>query len=950
MPLPLALPLALVCALVSESTPAVLTCPSPGQVLTSFSFATFGTFSANSTCGSSSSSPSLTPLPACPTSILAQAARLCVGSPSCTFTCDCASLPSPCGCSSSTPAFPANASTPAPLLRLAVPGVPCDGVPKQIGLVATCGPALSPPLSPQPAPMTPSPTNPTLEFMPSPVLGLDNLQPHFAWAPPATVARLAPADVQSAARIVVTAYPSGAAVWDSGVLSNLTAPLYVPPNPLPLSSDTRYQWTVQTAPSPAGPWTLPSSPPARFNTGLLTPSDWSGAGWIGGWRAGTLLRKDFTVPAGSPPASRASLFVSACQYYLLYIDGVRIGARELDVAWTRFQYFRSYATYELDASSLFPPGPHTVGLALGQGFCGQSGGNAGNHTPQALLRLVIYGADGVTPLPGVPAVVTDTTWSAGSGPVLTDSTYFGEQYNASMEQPGWAAPGFVPPPTVTSPWAPAVYTNDPPTPPTMSSQLMPAIERVALLSPLSITPVTPGPDGVQRYTFDFGQQIAGRALLSLPASAGAVAPGTNVTLQHTEVVSHPPFAPYDGSAWMGNLFWAYPVDSYIAAGVPGRDESYEPAFTEHGFRYVELSAVPALPYTPTADTLTAVVLRTAARPQATLTFGHPTLQSISNASWWTESAALMGIPAGTAARGERTGWTGDAAFASESELVDFDTGAFFGQFLQQLQQLQCSDGTVPSCIPNTDPHRDGVPKPLPCAAAEGDPSWGTVYPTVAWGAWKYYGAVGLAARHYPSLVTYMNMLEAAVNGTGLAKIFCTWGEKGGKGGEGRRACDSAACAPPAEWGSSSRRSSCCERLRTLTTPPFAPPHSPLPPSPFPPPLPPSPLPFPHLPSPPPQATGTPSSRRTATSPPQPPTCTTSPTWSRWRPPSGARRTPRPTRAASPSSAPSTTRPFGTPRSASTGPGRRSRRPSPSGRARPPALGSPPTSARGSGRA
>ena len=46
-------------------------------------------------------------------------------------------------------------------------------------------------------------------------------------------------------------------------------------------------------------------------------------------------------------------------------------------------------------------------------------------------------------------------------------------------------------------------------------------------------------------------------------------------------------------------------------------------------------------------------------------------------SWWTEAAALMGIPAGTAARGERTGWTGDAAFASESELFDFDTAAFF---------------------------------------------------------------------------------------------------------------------------------------------------------------------------------------------------------------------------------------------------------------------------------
>ena len=34
-----------------------------------------------------------------------------------------------------------------------------------------------------------------------------------------------------------------------------------------------------------------------------------------------------------------------------------------------------------------------------------------------------------------------------------------------------------------------------------------------------------------------------------------------------------------------------------------------------------------------------------------------------------------------AGRGERNGWTGDAAFASESEMFDFDTGAFFTQYL-----------------------------------------------------------------------------------------------------------------------------------------------------------------------------------------------------------------------------------------------------------------------------
>jgi alpha-L-rhamnosidase len=883
-----------VCALVPEGTPASLACP-PGQLISSFSFATFGTFAPASSCADGP----LFPYPECPTSVLAQAARLCVGSPNCALSCDCDSLPAPCGCVSSAPSLDG-----APL-RLLFPGVPCAGVAKQLGVVATCAPALPAP-APQPAPPSAAPTNPLLELLPPPVLGVDALMPHFSWTPPAAAARLPPAAVQSAARVVVTT-SSGAPVWDSGAVPT-TVPLLLPGAPLPLAADASYSWTVATADA-GGEWSPPSAP-ARFTTGLFAPSDWGGAAWIGAWRPGTLLRKDFTVAAPAP--SRVSAFVSGCQYYVLYIDGARVGSHELDVGWTRAPLFRTYATYDIDPL-LLAPGQHTLGLALGQGFCGQSGGNAGNHTTQGLLRLALHGADGSL----LQAVVTDTTWSAGSGPVISDSTYFGENYDATKEQPGWAAPGFVPP-AGAPPWAPAMLANDPPTPPRMSSQLMPAIERVAVLAPLSITPVAfaampcqagvgegqtafftcppaqafsgvdfasfgtpsgacgalrkgtcdsanstavltaacvgrsacslavsvatfgadpclgtaktfaasmtcaPSPNAtppVLRYTYDFGQQVSGHVRLSLPPTQR----GTNVTLKHAEAMSHPPYAAFDGSAWMGNLFWAYPcvfrkpprararahtgamscpprarrptpflcaqfshptypfhaiadtnspcrVDSYITSGAAG-GEVWEPSFTDHGFRYVEVSFDPPLAAPPGLGALSAVVLRTAARPQTTLLLGNPLLQALSNSSWWTESTALKGIPQGCGARGERCGWAGDAAFASESELNDFDTGAFFTQWAAQLQELQCSDGSVGSCMPNSDPHRDGFPAgPDTCKGVTGDPSWGTVYPTVVWGIWKYYGAVGVAARHYPSILSYYNMVEANVNASGVR--FC----------------------------------------------------------------------------------------------------------------------------------------------------------------------------------
>lgn len=314
-----------------------------------------------------------------------------------------------------------------------------------------------------------------------------------------------------------------------------------------------------------------------------------------------------------------------------------------------------------------------------------------------------------------------------------DSTYFGEHYDARHEQPGWDTVGF----NATWPtWTPVVHTNGGyPTDPHMSSQLMPPIRAVREIPAAAVFVVDA--DGDTRYTFDFGVEVAGWVRLTLPPHAPA---GQNITLLHAEVLSHPPIAPaYDGSAFMGNLFWANPIDIFLAAGGNATGEVYTPRFTQHGFRYVELRANPPLPVGSVLNsTLVAVQLQTDVRPAGSLRFGHPMLQGIADMSRATESAALMGIPAGATGRGERAAWTGDAAFASESECFDFDTGAFFTSFLAQIRDASCADGTIGNAVPQTDPRRDGqLPSGPNCAGMTADLSWSSVYPTVLYHVWKW---------------------------------------------------------------------------------------------------------------------------------------------------------------------------------------------------------------------
>ena len=318
----------------------------------------------------------------------------------------------------------------------------------------------------------------------------------------------------------------------------------------------------------------------------------------------------------------------------------------LDVGWTNTATNRTYATYNLTLADLVDPVPpagsaaseHAIGLFLGQGFCS---GYAG------LLQMHIHAADNdAMVLQTVATTAATGAWSMSQGPITADSTYYGETYEAALEQPGWATANFTPPPTTrwhpaaAAPGAGGVF---------MASQLMPAIKRVHEIAAANVSQIAPGV-----FVYDFGQEFAGWARLTLPAGVPA---GTNVTLYFAEALSHPPLGPANGSVYMGNLFWSYPVDHYVSArlsGRPGDNDAlvYEPRFTYHGFRYVQVQATPALNVTLTLDSLVGINARTAAQEAADIGLSEPLLQRLSDNSWWTEAAALMSIPAGCAgARG-----------------------------------------------------------------------------------------------------------------------------------------------------------------------------------------------------------------------------------------------------------------------------------------------------------
>ena len=528
--------------------------------------------------------------------------------------------------------------------------------------------------------------------------------------------------------------------WDSGPIVGVTPPSAVyggvgRPGAAPLESNTRYHWRVEGTLADGSTATQT----ATFRTGLLNPGDWAPSAWITGGLEQTLLRTEFSVPAD---AKTATLYVSGIGYFEAELNGVKVGDHQLDVGWTDYTKRVYYSSF--DVSGMLKPGSsNALGVSLGNGWwsCGPSPGTTQPHCdngpPQLRLLLV---ADGVkTPL----AYSAAGTWKASKGPITYNSLYNGEHYDARVAAAlaGWSGAGFD-----DGTWAAATNATSAANGAVISSQLFEPIRHLARLPPASV-----GLPASDVQVFDFGQNMAGVvALTGLKCAAGQ-----NVTIRHAEVLQHPPYGPKDGNIYVGNLRGAQATDIYTCRG-DGTGEDYTPTFTQHGFRYAEVTGLGA-PLMP--DQIRAVEMHTALSQHSAVEFGTPLLNKIQHAVLWGQKSNVMSVPTDCPQRDERRGWTGDAALTAEEALYNYGMGAVYTHWLDVFPDDQAPNGGSNDFVPAL-------------GGGEGAPNWQSAFPTLIWGLLTYYGDGTMATKHFDALGKYYDNLEAEFNSTG-AKGFRT---------------------------------------------------------------------------------------------------------------------------------------------------------------------------------
>lgn len=380
------------------------------------------------------------------------------------------------------------------------------------------------------------------------------------------------------------------------------------------------------------------------------------------------------------PVARARAFVSAMGNYELCVNGRRVGDHVLDPAWTDFGKRALYSAY--DVRGLLRAGVNSVQARVGIG-----------RAPERafLLQLEMDGQ----------RVVTDATWSARQGPALSDSIYDGEVYDSRQVDASWGEARVV-----------AVK-------PALSAQTIPPIRVMATVPARSGGPV-----------FDFGELMSGWARVRVSGPAGS-----RLRLRYAEELLP------DGSIDRRSLRDANAEDLYILRG--GTGETYEPAFTYHGFRYVEVSG--------DAKLLSAEArsIRSAVEPRGSFRSSSDYLNRLQAAVVRSIASNLMGIPTDNNQRDERLGWLGDAHLTAGLASLNFDLAAFYTKFLRDIADAQKEDGSLPNVVPVFE--FKGV--------HDADPAWESAYVLLCRHMYREYGDRRVLAEHYGGLERLMRKLR-----------------------------------------------------------------------------------------------------------------------------------------------------------------------------------------------
>ena len=461
-----------------------------------------------------------------------------------------------------------------------------------------------------------------------------------------------------------------------------------------------------------------------------------------------IMRKNVNV---TKVVKRARLYATARGAYWFYINGQRVGDGYLNPGWTDFRHRIMYNTY--DVTQMLRQGNNALGIELGHGwFCDDFGwagamwGDQYGYKPSALAMIKVEYTDGTN-----ETFVTDNTWKVyNGGPLYVNNLYHGVIYDARREVDGWKEPGFN-----DAAWEKVAILPPPPASTEIQGYVGLEIKNNITLTAKKMTRIG------NRFIYDMGQNFAGvPRLKNMKGRKGQTITIHFAEMLYPETVPENPRAPltrehYErnkGQMYMDNYRSAISTDYYTFRGAP-EGETFEPPFTQHGYRYVSIDGLDEpLPL----EDVEGIVLESVGEQISRYETSNADINQLFNNIVWGQRGNFLAVPTDCPQRDERLGWTGDANVFCRTSTYNMMTGPFFNRWFYTLRDQKSDNGDVGGYYPSLGGTKEGAPR----SGFERGCGWSDVTITVPWEMYQQYGDLGFVERHYGAMKDYMKFLES----------------------------------------------------------------------------------------------------------------------------------------------------------------------------------------------
>jgi alpha-L-rhamnosidase len=552
-------------------------------------------------------------------------------------------------------------------------------------------------------------------------LGLADLQPRLSWRMEG-----------SGYNIHQTAYEirqSGPhSEWSSGKVQSAQS-VHVAYGGEPLVSGQRYYWQVRVWNGSGRPsaW----SEPSFWEMGLLKPEDWT-AQWISpGFtedsvnRPSPIFRRQFTTK-GRPV--HATLYITAHGLYEVQLNGQPVSDARFTPGYTEYDHRFQYQAY--DVTTLIHPGSNLTIITLGDGwyrgiFGPSNYSNNYGREVSLLYQLVISYANG-----DADTVISDGSWKCSTGPIRYSNIYNGEFYDARTEPTDWTG-------VIVQPWP----KDD------LVATLTEPVREHETFTPVA---VLTSPRGEK--IIDFGQNLAGWVRFKVRGKQG-----DTIWLSHAEILDR------DGNFYTANLREARAQDVYVLRG--DGEEEFEPHFTYHGFRFVNVEGYPGK---IRPEDFRSVSLYSSLPVTGNFHCSDSLINRLQQHIVWSQQSNFIDLPTDCPQRSERLGWTGDAQVFAPTAAFNKRVDEFFEKWLADLRLAQGSNGGMPEVVPDI---RNRTIHHAPRGVA----GWGDAAVILPWTLFQIYGDTTKLAASYYSMRAWVQYIHSrAPNGLWKSGGYGDW--------------------------------------------------------------------------------------------------------------------------------------------------------------------------------